>query len=412
VHDDLRRRERLHAELLQRRVHDRLRRQREVLGLLHRRQLHDELSCGLDVQRHVHGRQLQDLLRRGRDLQRELPRRQLHVHGGGLQMRRAVSIAIVSLLLATSSAASAQGDKALAKEAYDRGTQAHARGDFRHAAEEFARADALAPSPVALQAALDAAVDADDFVLGAELLERTKRLGSARSATLAASIDAATKKLGGRAGHVKVVCPSGARCSATIDGAAFDASKGVWLRTGPHTLAVQVDGTPDTRTVEIRAGEDMEVVAARAPSPAAPTPTAVPAPAPAPAAHPSATPTGADTRAAKPLPPIVFWVGAGVTVVLGGATTYFALTASSKHSKFTDAGCGAVATSSCADLKDSGESAQTTANIGFAVTGVAAAATVVIGVLLTDWPGSRRAARAPVLVPVAGGMAASWSATF
>ena len=325
-------------------------------------------------------------------------------------MKRAASLLLAALLLA--STASAQGDKALAKEAYDRGTQAHARGDFRRAAEEFAKADALAPSPIALQAALDAAVDADEFVLGADLLERTKRLGASRPGTLAASIDAATKKLGGRAGHVKVACPSGARCTATLDGAAFDSAKGTWSRVGPHTLVVQVDGAPDTRTVEVRAGEDMEVVAARA----TPTPTPTTTPTPAPTATTTAAPTpparAADAPAAKPLPPLVFWIGAGATVVLGGATTYFALTASSKHKSFTDAGCGTVATSECPSLKDSGETAQTRANIGFAVTGVAAAATVVIGVLLTDWAGSRKAARAPVLVPVAGGMAASWGAAF
>ena len=334
-------------------------------------------------------------------------------------MKRAASFVLAALLLAsTARTASAQSEKALAKEAYDRGTQAHARGDFRHAAEEFAKADALAPSPVALQAALDAAVDADDFVLGAELLERAKRLGTSRPGTVAASVDAATKKLGGRAGHVKVACPSGARCTATIDGAAFDAGKGVWMRPGPHTLVVQVEGAPDTRTVEVRAGEDMEVMAARASASPTPAPNATPAPtlATTPATTPTPTPTpthpAKDSSSAKPLPPLVFWIGAGATVVLGGATTYFALTASSKHQSFVDAGCGTVATSECPSLKDSGESAQTSANIGFAVTGVAAAATVVIGVFLTDWAGSKKAARAPVLVPVAGGMAASWGAAF
>lgn len=325
-------------------------------------------------------------------------------------MKRAASIALTALLFA--STANAQNDKALAKEAYDRGTQAHARGDFRRAAEEFAKADALAPSPVALQAALDAAVDADDYLLGAELLERTKRLGAARPGTLTASIEGATTKLGGRAGHVKIACPSGARCTATLDGASFDAGKGTWSRVGPHTLVVQVDGTPDARTVEVRGGEDMEVVAARAtaaPAPApAPEPAASPSPAPAPSAH--ATPTDAATP--KPLPPLVFWIGTGATVVLGGATTFFALVASGKHKSFTEAGCGTLATSDCPDLKDRGEGAQTFANVGFAVTGAAAAATIVIGVFFTDWAGSKKAARAPVLVPVAGGMAAGWAAAF
>ena len=326
-----------------------------------------------------------------------------------MQVKRAASIALAGLLIA--STAYAQNDKALAKEAYDRGTQAHARGDFRRAAEEFAKADALAPSPVALQAALDAAVDADDFLLGAELLERTKRLGATRPGTLTASIDAATTKLGGRAGHVKIACPSGARCTSTLDGASFDSAKGVWSRVGPHTLVVQVDGAPDTRTVEVRGGEDMEVVAARAN--AAPPPS-TPAPTPAPAAHPTVTlsPDSSEAPASKPLPPLAFWIGTGATVVFAGATTFFALGAAGRHKSFTDAGCGTLATSDCPGLKDDGEKAQTRANIGFAVTGVAAATTIVIGVFFTDWAGSKKAARTPVLVPVAGGMAAGWGATF
>lgn len=339
-------------------------------------------------------------------------------------MKRAASFVLAALLVTGAAAtARADNDKALAKEAYDRGTQAHARGDFRRAAEEFAKADALAPSPVALQAALDAAVDADDFLLGAELLERTKRLGTTRPATLTASIDAATKKLGGRAGHVRVTCPSGARCTATLDGASFDSTKGTWLRVGPHTLVVQVDGTPDTRTVEVRAGESMEVVAARASSTApSPTPNATPTTPNAtpttpnanatPTPAPSPTPPAADASA-KPLAPIVFWVATGATVVFAGATTFFAVTASSKHSSFTDASCGTLATGDCQSFKDDGERAQTRANVGFVVTGVAAAATAVIGVFFTDWAGTKKAAAAtPVLVPVSGGMAASWAATF
>ncbi len=346
-------------------------------------------------------------------------------------MRRAASFTLAARLLptfatfatfaafaATATTASAQTDKALAKEAYERGTQAHARGDFQRAAEEFAKADALAPSPVALQAALDAAVDADDFVLGAELLERSKRLVAARSAALAASIETATKKLGARAGHVKVACPSGARCTATLDGASFDAARGLWMRAGPHTLVIQVDGTPDTRTVEVRSGESMEVVAARA---AAAPPAPIPAPMPSASAPPTParTPpqrlppeTAAAGPDAKPLPPVVFWVTAGVTVVLGTATTFMALNASTKHKDFVDAGCGTAPTDACSGLKDVGETSQTRANVAFAVTGVAAAATVVIGVFFTDWAGSKKSARVPLLVPVTGGIAASWGATF
>ena len=68
--------------------------------------------------------------------------------------------------------------------------------------------------------------------------------------------------------------------------------------------------------------------------------------------------------------------------------------------------------SPCSGLKDDGESAQRFANIGFVATGVAAAATVVIGAFLTDWGGAAAAGRAPVVVPVAGGVALSYGSRF
>lgn len=335
------------------------------------------------------------------------------------QMKRAPSSLPVALLTSAAIAfgaqgAAAQGMNAQAKEAYDRGTKAHDRGDFKKAAEEFAKADALAPSPVALQAALDAAVDADDALLGAELLERSKRANA--TGALAASIETARTKLGGRAGRVRVACPSGAQCSSTIDGAPFDGSKGLWIKSGPHALTIKVDGATDTRTIEVHGGEQLEVVPARGSSPGAVIPVASPPPASAtasPGAGTTSAPAanGADEKHA-PLSPVVFWIGTGVTVVLAGASTYYALRASSRHDDFDSAGCGLASTGSCPDLADKGKFAQTVANIGFAATGVTAAATIVIGVFFTDWNKSARAGRAPVVVPIAGGMGLSYAASF
>jgi hypothetical protein len=324
-------------------------------------------------------------------------------------VRRAAPLVLASML--ASGVAAAQTDKTLAKEAYDRGMQAHARGDFKRAAEDFARADALAPSPVALQAALDAAVDADDPVLGAELLERSKR--ETPTGALVPSIAAATKKLGGRAGRVRVKCPSGARCASQLDGAPFEPARGIWMRPGPHTLVMDVDGTPDTRSVEVRAGEQLEVVPARAaaPLPATAPPAASGASPQAPAGAPREALPATEARA-KPLPPIVFFVGAGVTVVLAGAATFYGLTAKSKHDDFVGAACNVVVTGSCQGLKDDGESAQSFANIGFVGTAVAGVATVVIGALFTDWSHAAKTGRAPVVVPVPGGIAAGYGLRF
>ena len=76
-------------------------------------------------------------------------------------MRTARTLASFALLFAAQASAGGRdahaqtaSEKARAKEAYDRGVAAHERGDHQRAAEEFARADAIAPSPVALQAAL------------------------------------------------------------------------------------------------------------------------------------------------------------------------------------------------------------------------------------------------------------------
>ena len=368
------------------------------------------------VHHELRRRELLDVVPHRILVQRELRRRRLHLHRSGVQMKRVASVALAVVLFSSAaSAQSAQSDKALAKEAYDRGTQASARGDSKRAAEEFARADVLAPSPVALQAALDAAVDADDPLLGAELLERSKR--ATPTGALAASVDAAAKKLGGRAGHVKVVCPSGARCTSKIDGTAFEPAKGVWMRVGPHVLDIVVDGSNDTRTVEVRAGEDFEVVpgragAAPAGSPASPAgAVALVAPAAAPP-----RPATADGTRSKALAPIVFFVGVGVTVVLAGGSTFYGLGAKSKHDDFVGAKCDVVASSPCQGLKDDGERSQRLANIGFAATGVAGLATVVIGIFFTDWGGSANGSAktggAPVVVPVAGGMAAGYGARF
>ena len=425
---------------------DHVREQQRVRAQLHGRQLPDHVRGRCNVQRQLPGRELPHVVRRRFDLRRELPRRELHaeMHGrevllcivrgrylqllrNGMPVKRAAPLLLALSLF--SGAAAAQHEKALAKEAYDCGTQAHDRGDFRRAAEEYARADALAPSPVALQAALDAAVDADDPAIGAELLERAKRAPA--KGALAASIEAAKKKLGGRAGRVHVACPSGAQCTSTVDGAAIDGAKGAWLKVGAHALVVNVDGTPDSRTVDIRAGQDVEIVPIRtaaalpAPSasapvasvpvaPSAPPPPSTPPPeAAAPAPAPPPPEHARDDTAHKPLPPIVFFVGAGLTVVLGGASTYFAVAAKGKHDDFTTAGCDRADNgTSCSGLKSDGEGAQRNANIGFAATGVAAVATVVIGAFFTDWDRAARAGHAPVVVPVAGGAGLSYGARF
>ena len=90
-------------------------------------------------------------------------------------------------MLAWSGVASADGGESTrAREAYDRGIAAFQRGEFAAAAREFATADAIVPSSVALHAALDAAIRADDPVLGVALLDRVSVCSTA-NVTMAVS---------------------------------------------------------------------------------------------------------------------------------------------------------------------------------------------------------------------------------
>ncbi len=290
------------------------------------------------------------------------------------------------------------GDKARAKEAYDRGLQAHKRGDVKKAAEEFARADSLAPSPIALQAALDATIEADDAPLGAELLERSRREPAPPG--LAASITAAHLKFNGRTGKVRVACPGSASCSAKVDDQPIEVDKVVWARTGQHTVVAQVDGKSHKQQIEVSSDQLVEISAVKGVAAARAE------------LEDTTPPPDADSDSPRKrgafaggLPPIVFFGAAGLTVAVAGVTTYFAIDTSSQHSEFEKAGCNQANFAPCAGLRSDGESSQSTTNVMLALTGVAAVGTAVIGVAFTNWKG-------PMIAAHPGGGGATWRVAF
>lgn len=320
-------------------------------------------------------------------------------------MKRFVPAALLagSLVVTSSAHAQSTSDRARAKEAYDRGSVAHKKGDFRKAAQEFARADAWAPSPVALQAAIDAAVEADDPALGSELLERSRR--GPTTGGLGASVEAAKKKFAGRAGRVAVGCPASSKCTASLDGSPIEPKKPTWTRTGQHTVVVVVDGASQTREVQVQADATTDVPVTKggeAPAAGASTPPAT---------------SGGQESFPEPIredymrdgfPPIVFWGGLGATVLLGGISTFFALDAKGKHSDFVEQGCDKAPEPGCDQTKSSGESAQTAANVGIAFTLIAGAATAVVGIWFTNWGNKKTKTPAtttasPVFAPTHGG---------
>jgi len=341
----------------------------------------------------------------------------MHVQWSAVPLKRRVAAVAISVaLVLAASVASAQSaptaaEKARAKEAYDRGVQAHKRGDFQAAARDFAEADALAPSNVALQAGLDAAVDADDPAVGGELIDRSRR--ATPTGALAQSVEAARKKFAGRSARIGVTCPSGSTCKSTVDGAPMDPKRPTWVRAGGHTVVVVIDGDTQTKVVDVRA-DQIEAVVPTKPLPAAaaavpPSTTSTStSPTPSTATTPPAPPTDERTPSEKSasakLPPAVFWVGVGVTGASAVISTIFMAAASSAHSTFVDAGCERANEIGCAGFKDDGEGSQARANVSLVVTGVLAAATIVIGVALTDWSGRRDTTKTTSLVWTGSGV--------
>jgi len=317
-------------------------------------------------------------------------------------------------MIATSHGAFADGgiappaDTERAKEAYDRAVVAHKRGDYQRAAQELADADALAPNDVALAAALDAAIDADDPALGAELLDRARRAEPA-GGHLAGSIAAARRKLDGRAGRIAVSCPGASTCRATLDGKPMPTKKPTWTRIGTHTVVVTLDGESQTKVVEIRPNQGESLIVTRTSGSAA---TFASAPlADTPPAPPPRTFDATRGDAARPLPPWVFWVGVAATGAAAVGSTALMLSADAAHGEFEDAGCARAPESGCVALREDGEAAQSRANVMIGVTAAFALATVVIGAAFTDWSGGASrtgtgtgtARVAPGVLPRAGG---------
>jgi hypothetical protein len=299
-------------------------------------------------------------------------------------------------------AAAAHADET-AKSAYEEGLRAHKAGDFAGAAAAFARADAIAPNDVALKAALDAAVRADDPVLGGELIDRAqgRSLGSAAQASLAA----ATAKLAHRSGFLVVDCIGG--CTATVDGKDVGLRHPLRTTLGQHVVVAHFPGARDvTVNAAVNADETSSLhfgppappeppptappptAPPTAPPPTAPPPTAPPPTAPPPTAPPplaapvAPAPAAAEARG---LPPFVFFIGLGVTGALGLGAVLSGVTTKGLHDDFVAADCGARANTGCATLSDDGSSAQLRTNVLGAVTGVVGVASLVVGIFFTRW---------------------------
>jgi hypothetical protein len=269
----------------------------------------------------------------------------------------------VSLLPAAALAQEAPSEAALAEASalYERGVEAHRRGDRCGAAVHLGEADLRVPDAAALEAALGAALGCDDPTVAMPIAARADgRALSERAASLAHQIRA---RHGPRAGRIVIRCE---RCEARIDGVPAAADVERWVLVGDHEVAVTAGGLETRRDVRVEPGAVVTLMQLD------PPPAAPPAPPPAP---PPPSPPPPDEPAG--LSPAWFWIGLATTAAVGAAALASAVDTANKHDAFDAAPSQALA----AD----GMAAETRTNVLFGVTAGLGATVALVGLLAVDW---------------------------
>jgi len=162
---------------------------------------------------------------------------------------------------------------------------------------------------------------------------------------------------------------------------------------GRSLLEVALAGHyPVRREITIKAGSLSTEIIQLVPIPAQPAAVSAPV-------EPSSSAVSRVQAKSEPLPklvPVVFWTGVGVTAVVGSLALWSRLNASAKNDAYEEYAANPDATAEEA-LRgyDDALSAQTRTNVLLVGTGVAAAATLAIGLFFTQWDGSSVAEAKP-----------------
>jgi len=262
---------------------------------------------------------------------------------------------------------------------FDLGDRAYQRRDYEVAAAHFEAAFQQAAHPDPLELAIKARIRAGTLPRAATLSaialerypERKELAALARGA-----LEEARKKLH----EVSLVCvPS---CAMAIDGRLLwrdDVDRfRVYVEAGSHTVVASWTAPTRTRAATLNASAGMRdtLVLEAPPPPEPPRPVVLASTAPAPA--------DAAPRRRRPLPPVVFFAGLGLTAAGVAATAVSAAVATSDPGadvvRERCRGLGAT----CPEYQ-AGEAAELRTNVLLVSTIAIAAATAVVGLFLTDY---------------------------
>jgi hypothetical protein len=259
--------------------------------------------------------------------------------------------------------------KEKASSLFKAGVAAFKKHKYAEAAGQFEKAFDLVPHPTALWNAADAREKAGELATAANLYTRylavapdsDKDRGEAQ-----ARLSALTPKLG------RLDIRSQDATRITVDEVAIEGTT-PFVDPGDHAVAARlVEGRLVSKRVSVEAGS--RVVVRLELEPKAP-------------AEPAAASTGAAATAAKAdeaappkkggLSPAYVYLGAGLTVALGGLTIWSGLDANKKRWEFD--------TSPTAQGYDDGVAAQNRTNILIGATAAVGAATLIVGLFAVRW---------------------------
>jgi hypothetical protein len=304
-------------------------------------------------------------------------------------------------------------DRAAAAHAFDEAVARFEQADYAGAARAFLKADDLAPSTDALHNAIAAARRANDHLLVVTAAERAIARPNERQELVTEAREALAVAARSLA-QVDLNCVP-APCKLLVDGKPSETGKHYMLPGAYSAVAVAEDGnrTEERLTLSagvtysvlihaVKAGEASEAAAvsthatdsAPEPSKAAPAEAAAPERRPPSEARADHSPRASN----KPLSPIVFYVGAGVTAVLIGINVWSGIDAWSAKDNLPNP--------PTTPERDEVRAKEVRSDVIFASVLVVGGATAAAGLLWVDWGGGSASAG---LAPSPGGGATAYA---
>ena len=319
-------------------------------------------------------------------------------------MRQAFRFSVLALMLSAGGTAHAQdagseptpAQVRTAAEAFDKGREAYKAEEYVEAAEQFEKADNNAPSAAAIELAIRSRDKAGELDRAATLASLALKRHPEDGNLLKLAGELA-RRANATLFELTTTCDQ--PCDLTVGGKIVhgspDTQRMLYLQPGAFTVrAGWPDNRNDSKQVQAEAGGKGEIDFVAPVAPAAQSTAKEPEPEPVPVAPANEQRDDGAAKKSAGLPPTVFFVAAGATVVLGGVTVWSGIDTLNNPGKDTvhdacDATKPGFSQSNCDALFKQGQSHQTRTNWLIGGTAVVGVASIAIAAFFTNWSGGK-----------------------